>query len=302
MNFATIPPEISSGRMFDGPGSGSMIEAVTAWERLAIRLCTAAADYRAVTSRLARRGGPATATMTEATAPYIDWLSAAAAQAQHAAAQARAAAAAYDTALAAMVPPSTIKENRALRISLARANCLGERSPAIAEAEASYEQMWVRDVVAMYTYAGASAAASTLTPFASPPAADAPVTAARTWVLRSAPELVSAGRTVMAAIPAALHRFSALPRATLDDCLSSATPALSKLSSLSAPSGFAINCLNYLNRAAALRWLLPDQGGARGPAITAQFGRATSIATLSVPQAWSSGAGAGPAGAAVRAG
>ena len=106
----------------------------------------------------------------------------------------------------------------------------------------------------------------------------------------------------MSAIPDALQRFSSSPRVRLDACLSSVTPALSKLSSLSTPSGFAINYLNYLNKAAALRWLLPDQGGARGPAITARLGRATSIATLSVPQAWSSGAGAGLAGAAVRAG
>ena len=38
MNFATLPPEINSGRMYEGPGSGTMTEAATAWDRLAIRL------------------------------------------------------------------------------------------------------------------------------------------------------------------------------------------------------------------------------------------------------------------------
>jgi PPE-repeat protein len=303
MNFATIPPEINSGRMFDGPGSGSMIEAVTAWEKLAIRLCTAAADYRGVTSKQAvRQGGPELTAMAGATAPYIEWLDGAAALAQHAAAQARAAATAYDTALAAMVPPSMIADNRGRRKSLAKNNCLGQASQAIAAIEACYERMWVRDVVAMYAYAGAAADASTITPFTSPPAPDEGASAPRTWVLRSAPELVCAGHTVMTAIPDALQQFSSSPRAALDACLSKVTPSLSKLSSLSAPTGFAINYLNHLNKAAALRWLLPDQGGARGPEVTARFGRATSIATLSVPQAWASGAAAGAAGAAVRAG
>jgi PPE-repeat protein len=35
MHFATLPPEINSGRMYSGPGSGSMISAATAWDELA---------------------------------------------------------------------------------------------------------------------------------------------------------------------------------------------------------------------------------------------------------------------------
>src|ERR1700740_3262681 len=112
MNFATLPPEINSARMHAGPGSGSMTEAVTAWERLAIRLYTAAADYRAVTSKLAAEWeGSASTAMIQAAAPYINWLNATAAQAEHAATQAKAAASAYESALAAMVPPPVIEEN-----------------------------------------------------------------------------------------------------------------------------------------------------------------------------------------------
>src|SRR6202008_2483768 len=118
--FATLPPEINSGRMYEGPGSASMIEAVTAWEQLAIRLCTAAADYGAVTSKLAAGcGGPASTAMTAmtamtaATAPYIDWLHAAAAHAEQAATQAKAAVSAHETALAAIVPPPATAANPA---------------------------------------------------------------------------------------------------------------------------------------------------------------------------------------------
>ena len=82
MNFATLPPEINSGLMYSGPGAGSMMEAARAWDRLAARLCTAAADYRAVTSKLP---AAASAALTETAAPYIDWLDAIAAQAHDAA-------------------------------------------------------------------------------------------------------------------------------------------------------------------------------------------------------------------------
>ena len=47
---------------------------------------------------------------------------------------------------------------------------LGQNTPAIATTEAHYAEMWAQDAAAMYGYAGSSAAASTLTPFADPPA------------------------------------------------------------------------------------------------------------------------------------
>ncbi len=99
MNFATLPPEINSGRMCAGPGSGSMKEAAAAWDKLAARLYARLADYRSVTSKLA-------AAWHGAATPYIDWLDAAAARAAHAANQAKTAASAFESALAAVVPPA----------------------------------------------------------------------------------------------------------------------------------------------------------------------------------------------------
>jgi PPE-repeat protein len=286
MNFATLPPEINSGRMYEGPGSGSMTQAAAAWEQLATRLYTTAADYHAVTSKLAAVcATPASAAMTDATAPYIDWLDATATHAERAAARAAAAASAHETALAAMVPPSVIEANRARRRSLARANCLGQTSAAIADAEAEYERMWARDADAMHDYACASADASTLTPFTSPPTT-VEGASEDTWALRSAPELVSAGHRVMSTIPEALQAISLSALTTFDTSLLPVTSSLSKLSSLSAPSDTAVKRLNSLNKAAALRWLLPNQGGARGAPITAGFGRGMPIGSVSVPRAW----------------
>lgn len=289
MHFATQPPEVNSGRMYSGPGPGSMRYAATAWDGLAAQLYEMAAEYTSAISQLAQRWrGQAATAMTQAAEPHIEWLKAAAARAELAATQARAAAGSYESALAAMVAPSVVDANRAQRMSLVSTNCLGQTGPAIADTEAAYEQMWAQDTDALYAYAGASAGASKVTTFTSPPPChDGAVTPARrSWVLKAAPELIAAGHRVMSTIPTTLRALSSSPLATFDVSLSPVTVSLSKLSSLSAPFDFAINHLNYLNKAAALRSLVPKPGGAGAATVTARFGRAASIGTLSVPQAW----------------
>lgn len=295
MNFATLPPETLSGQMFVGPGPRSMTDAATAWAGLATRLYTVVADYRAVTMKVAARceGTPA-ACSAEAAAPYIDWLTATAFSAEHAATQATAAADAHETALASMVPPAVIAANRAALGSLIAANALGLAAPAIADTEAAYEGMWARDAAAMSAYARASADAAVLAPFTLPPTAAGPypagVSGSQAWAVRSAPELISAGRQVVSKLPDALRAFALSPLTTLDRPLAPVTCALSKLSSLSAPQGAAISHLNALNKAAALRCLLPDQRGVPGAAVTVRVGRATLIQTLSVPPTWATAA------------
>jgi PPE-repeat protein len=108
--------------------------------------------------------------MSSAAAPYVSWLNTTAAQAEQVADQATAAANAYETAFAATVPPPVIVANRTLLASLVATNVLGQNTPAIATTEAHYAEMWAQDAAAMYGYAGSSAAASTLTPFAPAPA------------------------------------------------------------------------------------------------------------------------------------
>ncbi|BBX99996.1 PPE family protein [Mycobacterium seoulense] len=290
MNFTTLPPEVISGRMHAGPGPGPMDEAATAWARLATRLHTAVADYRAVTAKLTPtwEGPPAA---HAGAAPYIDWLSATAIRAEQAATQAAAAARAQETALAATVPPAVIGANRTLRRSLVLADPLGLTGPAIADTEADYERMWARDAAAMYAYAEASADAAVITPFTSPPGPGA-VTGppAQRWALKSAPDVVSAGRQLISAAPAALRALSRSPLAAFDVSLASSTCPLSQLASLTAPAGVAIAHLNSLNKAAALRCLLPNRGGVRGAPITARAGHATPVGALSVPPSWAAAA------------
>jgi PPE-repeat protein len=107
--------------------------------------------------------------MAGAAAPYAQWLSATAAQAAESAGQARLAAAGFAAALAATVHPATVAGNRARLGSLVASNLLGQNAPAIAAAEAEYEQFWAQDVAAMLGYhATASEAVSALTPFSYP--------------------------------------------------------------------------------------------------------------------------------------
>ncbi len=171
IDFAGLPPEINSARMYAGAGSGPLVAAAAAWDALAAELNSAATSYRAVLSELTGGPwvGPSSTSMTAAAAPYMSWMNTTAAQAQRSANQLRAAVAAYETAFAATVPPPRIEVNRALLASLMATNILGQNTPAIAATEAQYAQMWAQDAAAMYGYAGASAAATRLTPFSSPP-------------------------------------------------------------------------------------------------------------------------------------
>jgi PPE-repeat protein len=170
MDFAMLPPEINSRRMYAGPGSGPMLAAAAAWDGLAAELYSAASSYQSVISGLT--AGPwlglSSASMAAAATPYVAWMNATAAEAEQTAAQAKAAAAAYESAFAAMVPPPVIAANRSLLMALIATNVLGQNTPAIAATDTQYAEMWAQDAAAMYGYAGSSASATTLTPFTSP--------------------------------------------------------------------------------------------------------------------------------------
>ena len=68
-----------------------------------------------------------------------------------------------------MVPPPVIEANRALLQALVATNLFGQNTPAIAATETLYAEMWAQDATAMFGYAGASASATTLTPFTPAP-------------------------------------------------------------------------------------------------------------------------------------
>jgi PPE-repeat protein len=179
MDFGVLPPEVNSGRMYTGAGSGPMLAAAAAWDQLAAQLHSTAASYGSVVSGLTTQWqGPSSTAMSAAVAPYVAWMKTTAAQAESTAMQARAAAAAYETAFAATVPPPAIAANRAQLTSLLATNFFGQNTAAIMANEAQYAEMWAQDAAAMYGYAGSSASASRMTPFSQPPQTTNPSSAA----------------------------------------------------------------------------------------------------------------------------
>ncbi|MES3667619.1 PPE family protein, partial [Mycobacterium intracellulare] len=176
MDFGALPPEINSGRMYGGPGSGPMMAAAAAWDGLGAELGTVASGYASVISELtdAPWVGPASVSMLSAVMPYVSWLGIVAAEAEETAGQARAAAAAFEAAFAMTVPPPVIAANRVLLANLVATNFFGQNTPAIAATEAQYMEMWAQDAGAMYGYAASSASASELAPFTAPPKTSTP--------------------------------------------------------------------------------------------------------------------------------
>lgn len=170
LDFGALPPEINSGRMYAGPGSGSLMAAAAAWDGLAAELSSTATGYTSVITELTGSPwlGPASRSMVAAASPYIAWLGSAATLAEETASQARVAAAAFETAFSLTVPPPVIAANRALLATLIATNFFGQNTPAIAAAEADYAEMWAQDATAMFGYAGSSAIATQLGQFTEP--------------------------------------------------------------------------------------------------------------------------------------
>jgi PPE-repeat protein len=172
LEFAWLPPEINSARIFAGAGSGPLHVAATAWDGLAQDLQASASSFDSVIVGLTAGpwAGPASASMAAAATPYVGWLTAAAGQALSAGAQARAAATAFEVAQAATVHPAAVTANRVTLATLIATNFFGINAPAIAATEFQYLEMWAADVGAMLGYhAGATSVASTMAQFSVPP-------------------------------------------------------------------------------------------------------------------------------------
>ncbi len=320
MDFATLPPEINSARMYAGPGSGPMLAAASAWDALAAELQSTAASHRAAISELT--GGPwlgaSSAEMTAATTPYLDWMTTSAAQAEQTATQARAAAAAYETAFAMTVPPAVIAANRTLLMTLIATNVLGQNTAAIAATEVHYAEMWAQDATAMYGYAGSAAAASTLTPFAPPPPTTNPAGGIQQSAA-TAQSVVSNGARVLAAIPQALTAAAAptavdpislLPLATAPLTATAATVGTIGITSSFTSFGTTVRGLlinadrdydngkgpftgNGVGGTMLPQWIINGTGGIGAPSDAvpdsegpARLGQANKVGRLSVPSGW----------------
>jgi PPE-repeat protein len=338
LDFAWLPPEVNSARIFAGAGSGPLHVAATAWDGLAQDLQASAASFDSVIVGLTAGpwAGPASASMAAAATPYVGWLTAAAGQAAAAAAQARAAAAAFETALTATVHPVAVTGNRTTLSTLVATNFFGINAPAIAATEFQYVEMWAADVGAMMGYHTTSTSvAATLTQFDAPPVSLAGlsgwVSQLGTWVTTEVSQLggqitSALGSVSLSTIESAASGLSPLT-SVAQIAMYPASMAISPLMSIAQmanSSGAATAGLAGANALAgdgtkfvgsAVPDLKPFGGaGGLGAGMGADLGKARLVGAMSVPPTWQgsmparmvssamSGMGAMPNAAAAMAG
>ncbi|KQH77196.1 hypothetical protein AO501_12675 [Mycobacterium gordonae] len=309
MDYAFLPPEVNSARMYAGPGPTSFLTAAGSWDALAAELATTAAGYEAVLTALAtwQWSGPASQAMTAAAAHYAGWLQGTAEQTKQTAAQARSAAATFEQAYAMTVPPPAVAANRTQLSSLVATNLLGQNTAAIAATEAQYADFWAQDAAAMYGYAASSQTLTQLLPQFSSPAQtsnQAGVTAQQAAVAQ-ANASAAASDPVSQLIDATTQELQSLAGSIIPDDLT----ALDVIAAV----GTSINSTYYLEAFAAgvigaenNLGVLPKAGAAlaadAAPAaaaapppvgaaaglgsVTATLSRAGTIGQMSVPASW----------------
>jgi PPE-repeat protein len=326
VDFGALPPEINSGRMYAGAGSGSLVAAAAAWQGLASQLGSAATSYRAVISDLTAGAwvGPSSLAMAAAAAPYAAWMTTTATAAEQTASQLTSAIAAYETAFAATVAPPVIAANRASLAALVATNIVGQNTPAIAATEAQYAEMWARDAGAMYGYAGASAAATTVTPFNPPPPTTNPAgtSTQAAAVTHAAASPAGAAQNLLSGVPNSLQSLASggLPNGTaaimsflnssgsqaLEELFGNVAVSVEPVGGGSFVSASTLNVLGALFAgipevpaaaadasavsaapAAGLADLAGSYGsGVGGAGVSAGLGQAATVGGLSVPQSW----------------
>ena len=291
-DYVALPPETNSALMYAGPRSVSMWAAAAAWDVLAAELSAAASSFQTAVSVLGGSWqGPSAIAMAAAAAPYVQWLSAASAQAEQAATEARLSAGAFDAAFVATVPPPAVAANRAQLMMLIATNILGQNTAAIAATEAAYAEMWAQDVTAMTGYDAGTAAVEA------------------EWTSFSAPPSVLPGSAIPVQSTAS-ELFSPLGQSS--SLLSTLQTSLSRLQMLSTPAELAMEPMN-MAMGQIMTGANPLLGGATGsvpamtpavlpatgpalpslgtvslvkPPIPALMGQANSIGALSVPANW----------------
>ncbi|SOX54991.1 PPE family protein [Mycobacterium ahvazicum] len=317
LNFAFLPPEINSALMYGGAGSGPLLAAAAAWDGLAADMWASASSFDSVVSGLASNGqwtGPSSESMTQAAAPYLQWLHTAAAHASMSAVQARVAATSYESAFAATVPPAAIAANRIQLMVLIATNILGQNTAAIAATEFEYMEMWLQDVMAMFGYhAGAQSVMAALPSITSAPSSLAGLftTPLSTLASQFAGALSSVGGQIfgpgfssaVTAIQSALTQVGSIVTSTPVSSLMSAAqigmypattlPPMMALAQGTAPVTSLAGATNMAatgasqtvgSTAPAMRMMSGD--GSWGSSISASLGRARLVGAISVPPVW----------------
>ncbi|BBY24883.1 PPE family protein, SVP subgroup [Mycobacterium stomatepiae] len=160
MDFAALPPEITSTLVWSGPGSAPLMAAAAAYANLGAEVSTTATSWESIITTLTTdvwTGGGSSAAATAAQT-IVTYLTDAAATLEQAGSAASASAAAFEAAYAGVVNPALVFTNRAEYAAALAA--VPFSLPVLTELETEYAEMWVQDATAMSAYQAASDAAA----------------------------------------------------------------------------------------------------------------------------------------------
>ena len=321
LDFAAIPPDITSALMYTGAGSGPLMAAAAGWSNLAAELSTTATQWESIITTLTTQQwtGLGSAAAAASAMPIVSWLTTSAAAAEQAATQATSSAAAYEAAFSGVISPPVIAANRAQLAALVATNFLGINTPAIMATEAEYAEFWVQDAITMYVYQAASTAAAILQPIApaSPstnPAAAGIQGAATAQAATSAPaqglgNVISGVQTALsnfdqlttlggnvpslsqwASIPVVQNSIAqvGVTAAWFQGNMTSVFPSLGHLVATS-PAGLTpfVDDVTPLGAGLGFGTTLTGSTTGLGGGATAALGEASSVGGLSVPASWS---------------
>jgi PPE-repeat protein len=259
MEFTALPPEVTSALIHSGPGAESLIEASGAWQRLGASLEESAGiNAEALSSLTGVWQGPSALAMTQAVEPYLAWLRTTAQQCQQIAASVQAAVAAFNSVRVAVVSVALVSANRTRLAQLLATNRFGINLPAIAQTEDEYQGIWANNSAAMSRYQAASAQATTLPLFSSPPAIANPAGAAAQAVTTGTTATTPAATSPLSSAISAIQNFDpqtgwfGLGNTYANQFIS---------------SGFPINMLSYLAQATSAQ-ALQTVGGDIGTGLS----------------------------------
>jgi PPE-repeat protein len=209
-----------------------------------------------------------------------------------------------------------------LLAALVATNIVGQNTPAIAATEAQYAEMWAQDAAAMYGYAGASAAATTVTPFNPPPPTTNPAgtSTQAAAVTHAAASPAGAAQNMLSGVPNSLQSLASggLPNGTAVIISGLNSPGSQVLQSFlgavgddartagmvptftaagiclmfgplyfAALGGFGAPGAGVADAGAGLADLAGSHGsGPGGAGVSAGLGRAATVGGLSVPPSW----------------
>lgn len=160
MDFAALPPEITSTLVWSGPGSAPLMAAAAAYANLGAEVSTTATSWESIITTLTTDvwTGAGSSAAAAAAQTIVTYLTDAAAALEQAGSAASASAAAFEAAYAGVVSPALVFTNRAEYAAALAA--VPFSLPLLTELETEYSEMWVQDATAMSAYQAASDAAA----------------------------------------------------------------------------------------------------------------------------------------------